>query len=192
MSKPKECLSCEDKTPSNDEASMPSGVTSIRDYAFENCEDITRIRIPDGVTSIGEFAFIGCKNLKSVEIPDSVTYIGGLAFSNCASLESIKVDSGNQTYYSEGNCLVERKSRIVVAGCRNSVIPQGVTSIGECAFCCCESLTSINIPDSVTSIGESAFKGCKNLKNIAIPGSVTFIGRHAFDLEDQEVSDTRQ
>ena len=40
------------------------------------------------------------------------------------------------------------------------VIENGVTSIGECAFCECNGLTSISIPSSVTSIGNDAFSGC--------------------------------
>jgi hypothetical protein len=44
------------------------------------------------------------------------------------------------------------------------VIPEGVTSIGKCAFHGCKSLNSIKIPKSVTSIGEEAFWGCSNLE----------------------------
>ena len=60
------------------------------------------------------------------------------------------------------------------------VIEDGVTSIGEYAFYCCNSLTSITIPDSVTSIGDSAFSGCWDLTSIIIPDSVTTIGEAAF------------
>lgn len=56
-----------------------------------------------------------------------------------------------------------------------------VTTIGECAFSYCESLTSITIPDSVTAIGYCAFYGCDNLTEITIPESVTTIGYNAFD-----------
>ena len=60
------------------------------------------------------------------------------------------------------------------------VIEDGVTSIGNWAFCNCTSLTDITIPDSVTSIGDSAFYGC-DLTSITIPSSVTSIGDSAFE-----------
>ena len=52
----------------------------------------------------------------------------------------------------------------------NVVIPNGVTSIGWCAFQDCTSLTSITIPNSVTEIGPSVFYGCSRLKNNILRG----------------------
>ena len=62
-------------------------------------------------------------------------------------------------------------------------IPNSVTSIGNSAFAYCSGLTSVTIPNSVTSIGNSAFSGCSGLTgNLTIPNSVTSIGNSAFAL----------
>ena len=61
------------------------------------------------------------------------------------------------------------------------IIPDGVTSIGACAFARCESLACIKIPNSVKSIGYAAFEECSSLVNITIPDGVTEINSHAFE-----------
>lgn len=60
------------------------------------------------------------------------------------------------------------------------VIGDGITGIGESAFCDCGGLTGITIPDSVISIGGSAFRNCVDLTSITIPDGVTGIGEYAF------------
>ena len=42
-------------------------------------------------------------------------------------------------------------------------ISDGVTNIGNYAFCYCSDLTSVEIPGSVTSIGDDAFYNCRGL-----------------------------
>ena len=134
------------------------------------------------VTSIGYGAFYGCSGLTGVEIPNSVTSIGERAFSNCSGLSSLTVASDNTSYDSRGNCnaIIETASNTLIAGCKKTVIPNTVTSIGSSAFFVCSGLTSITIPNSVTSIGRMAFSRCTGLRSVTIGNSVTSIGDEAF------------
>ena len=161
---------------------IPNSVTSIGNAAFSRCSSLPSIEIPNSVTSIGWSAFSWCDSLTSIEIPNSVTSIGSGAFQSCDSLTSIVVDSGNSKYDSRNGCnaIIETASNTLIAGCKNTIIPNSVTSIGDFAFDECTSLTSIEIPDSVTSIGDFAFRGCSSLTSIEIPNSVTSIGQSAF------------
>jgi hypothetical protein len=159
---------------------IPNSVTSIGYKTFSGCSSLMSITIPHGVTDISYEAFSGCSSLTSITFPDSVTSIGDYAFYGCNSLTSISVAAGNPIYHSEGNCLIKTESNTLILGCKNSKIPNSVTSIGLGAFSNCNSLTNITIPDSITSIREDAFSGCTGLTSITIPESVTYICGSAF------------
>ena len=59
-------------------------------------------------------------------------------------------------------------------------IGEGVTSIGDNAFCACESLTEVVLPESLVEIGENAFRECSALKTINLPKNLHIIGNSAF------------
>ncbi len=154
------------------ECSIKPGTLTIADLAFERCY-LTSINIPDSVTNIGDRAFFLCRDLTSITIPDSVTSIGKDAFLDCPGLISITVDSDNKAYFSEGNCLIKKSTNTLILGCKNSIIPSSVKTIGEFAFSGCSGLTSIAIPNSVTSIEYGAFTGCSGLTEITVDFSNT-------------------
>ena len=206
---------------------IPDGVTSIGDYAFENT-DPTTVTIPASVTSIGKNAFGGCCDLSmvtfapgsqlttigegafnytgltTITIPASVTSIGKEVFTLCGGLETISVAAGNTVYDSRNDCnaIIEKATSTLIQGCKNTVIPDGVTSIGDNAFDG-HGPATITIPASVTTIGEAAFEASglttvtfatdskltticncafhdNPLGSITIPASVTSIGSMAF------------
>ena len=161
---------------------LPSSVTSIGDSAFSGCSGLTELTLPNGVRSIGDYAFSGCTGLTELILPNSVTSIGNYAFSDCSGLEKITVDRGNKRYDSWGNCnsIIETGTNTLIVGCKNSVIPNSVTSIGDCAFYGCTGLTELTLPNSVRSIGDGAFSGCSGLTELTLPNSVTRIGDCAF------------
>ena len=163
---------------------IPNSVNTIEASAFHTCYGFDgTLVLGSGVTNIGAWAFNSCDGLTSVlNIPSNVATIGEDAFVYC-KFDGIVVDPENPNYDSRNDCnaIIETSTDELTTGCKNTVIPNTVTAIGNNAFKGITGMTSIEIPDSVVSIGDNAFAFCFDLTgDLVIPNSVETIGESAF------------
>ena len=152
---------------------VESGVTTIGEYAFYGCRNLTQVSLPDGLTCIGQYAFQSVSSLTEIKIPSSVNEIKASAFRSCSSISSVDIPDGvtiinDSTFYGCSNL-------------RNVTIPDSVVTISGSAFRDCTALAGISIPNSVVNIGSYAFEDCTSLKEVEIPDSVRNIYNNAFD-----------
>ena len=158
---------------------IPNGVKTIGNYAFDGCQGLANLNIPKGVTSIGDCAFMNCCSLRTVEIPDGVTSIGEFAFIWCSNLKKVDIPCSVRTI--KEHCFYECSSLTGINNWGDVNIPNSVTSIGSYAFAYCDSILSVYIPRSVTNIDSNAFIGCEKLGYVRISSRVDYIGHEAFN-----------
>ena len=73
---------------------IPSNVTTLGQYVFQECREFTSLTLPSSITEIGEGAFEGCSGLTSLNLPASISEIGDFAFSDCSGLTSLTLPDG--------------------------------------------------------------------------------------------------
>ena len=173
---------------------IEAGVTSIGKDAFVYCDNITSVTIPASVTSIGEGAFRLCNKLSTVNYGGTANKWNAISIGNDNdNLTGANINYAGITWtYNNGTLTISGTGD--VDDYNNSsapwydhrydttkiVVSNGVTGIGEGAFCYFTELTSVSLPGSLKSIGAYAFRGCSSLKSVVIPDSVTSIGEGAF------------
>lgn len=148
---------------------IPAGVTNIGESAFEGCTGFTNVTIGANELVIGDYAFRGCMELVSLTILNEITNltIGNGAFNNCQKFNEIHFCGNLEQWcsivweitninYNYDLYINEQKQTEIQ-------IPSSITSIKECAFAGCKSITNVTIPINITSIGKNAFNRCSNL-----------------------------
>jgi|GEM_PF-6199027 len=166
--------------------SFGDSVRSIPGNLFQYSKIGPTVTLPHGVTSIGEYAFQGCDKVVTVSIPDTVEVMGYSPFGNCSALRTINYDAVNggsiYNYYEPfrnsgsedpgitvniGPHVVGIPSNIFSSTSNINVVNMGenVETIGSYAFNGA-SITAITIPSKVTQINTGAFNSCRNLASI--------------------------
>ena len=169
---------------------IPSAVTHIGYYAFENCEFLGSVTFKpytgeaalDAMT-FGESwghgqTFANCKVLKSITMSNRLSVIPAEFAMKCESLKTVKwgafiTEIGDSAFYND----IEL----------NSPDFSGTTlkTIGESAFEGCTSFGLAVFPRSLKSIGASAFKGTAMGAEgaggvLVISEEVSYVGPYAF------------
>ena len=176
---------------------MPTITYDWKEYE-PNCgwggyiSSIKKIVIEDGITSISQYSFYDCENLTEVSIPSSVKSIGYEAFHWCHNVNKVMIDGLDSwcdiDFENENSNPIQFGADLYINGEKETQIkiPEGITTIKPYVFGRSwtndetkTAITSIQLPDTVTSVGKNAF-AYNYLQSINIPNSVTTIGEEAF------------
>ena len=166
-------------------------VTSIGNYAFSNCLELTTVSIPNSVTFIGVSSFMGCSNLTTVTIPSSVEVIGDCAFSY-SGLTHFTIEDGFEELLfgsSSGSgieffeeCPLEYvyMGRNIRTNNPEGSIDQLIRwgSVTYPPFSGQSSLTTLVIGDNVTTLEDYSFSGAP-LQSLVIGKNVQTLGMYA-------------
>lgn len=158
----------------------------VYNSAFAWCRRLKSITIPEGVVTV-DSAFGYCPGLTEINLPSTVTSFRG-GFRSC-NINKFTVAENNPVYYVRDNCVIDRTTKTLTAGCNTSIIPDdgSVTAIGDSAFFNCN-FESVVIPECIASIGVGAFGECVEMVSIELHENITYIGKFAFRGCDKLIS----
>ena len=157
-----------------------SGVTTMGEYAFYNCDKLTGVELGGNITAV-----------ETVEgkVKETEHKIPNNAFNN-SGLQTVTIPDGIQ-HIGDGAFAHNSLSEV-----GELVLPDGLVTIGDSAFVVTMGsgdtsvgITSLTIPSSVKSIGANAFSGRRNLAEVTVeddnvPNTELELGNAAFGFNE--------
>lgn len=141
-------------------ADLPGNLITVGRWAFSRTA-LESVVFPASVTSVLDYSF-SHTNVETVELPATIKEIKEGVFSDCTNLKKAVIGVSEIPYISFDNCNALEEVELL----------EGVKTLGNNCFNCCEGLTSIHIPSSVTTIKDVAL-GNTGLRSLFIPPTVT-------------------
>ena len=179
------------------QAVLPASVRSIGRYAF-SLSQLESITLPEGLETIGNSAFQSCSRLGSVVIPSTVTEIGRYAFYNAfrtsseatVTIADAECSIGQGAFCYSNMSAIDLGSRVTSIGqdafaslgrTDSIIVPNSCTYLAARAFCYNYSgcLRKVHLPDNLDTIRDELLHGCTGLEEVNIPQSVVYIGEMA-------------
>ena len=139
-----------------EQVTFPRDLVVIRQNAFSNCEQITRLDLPPRLASIGNYAFYECSGLQEVRF-GPVRSLGMSAFYHCHALAAVNLEDTRITTL-RGATFSECKALPVV------ILPETLQTVETEAFEACESLETVLFLSDHVAIQSKAFANCIGLK----------------------------
>ena len=170
---------------------VPNGVETIEQGAFQENLTLTGVTFPAGLLHLKARAFSGARKLQTIAISASVQEVGGQALARCPALTAITVETGNLNYTAQDGVLYTKDMKTLVQYPNGKsgatfTVPNGVETIGPSAFYS-STLTGVTLPEGMLAIESQAFQGA-GVTAASFPASLTSFTSGCFygclDLEE--------
>ncbi|MGM9783680.1 MAG: fimbrillin family protein [Candidatus Cryptobacteroides sp.] len=151
-----------------------AGYTSYWDGPFHDCGFVGELILPDALEVIGWGAFEGCRGLYGeLRIPENVKELGQAAFCGMVNMVgSIEIPQQITTI---------EENTFNGSGFNGTLkLHDGITSIGEGAFCRTALKGELHLPKNLEVISRESFFGCDFSGTLVLPKTVRQIGDRAF------------
>lgn len=142
---------------------LPNSVKVIGDYAFASCQRLTTVHMSGSVSSIGNGAFYSCSALESIRLPYGLSYLGSQAFYRCESLKSISIPADVRTM---GDSVFAYCKKLVRAE-----VNARISELPAWTFYSCTQLSDVSLANTIKGIANFGFKKCDSLSNVYYPGT---------------------
>lgn len=171
--------------------------TSLNEYYFMNCPNLTEVDLGPEFASFGNSCFAQT-GITSIVLPATLKSINGGTFMSCTALTEVAIPEGvtsigDQAFKGAGikkATLPSTLTSIGISAFANTplegalVLPATVKSLGNQAYANCTGLNKVAFSSALATLGEGVFVGCDNIAALEVEGNETFVVKDGNTLTD--------